>query len=164
MRGLVDELVCLTGLEPAAASAALGIAAEALAVRLDAAARKALWAVLPASVGAPPPVLAGAGHAEELYCRTAHQLGLGLLQAIETAQIACQSIHARLDAEARARLLRQLHPTLAELLGRSRSLDAAPADPTHHLPGTGHTLATGRPASRHPVSESRPPRTPRRSQ
>src|SRR4029079_2041283 len=75
--------------------------------------------------------------------------------AVEWVQAVCQSLYEALDTERRQLLARRLPDEWAALLA---SAPRAPEsdEPRGTLPGHGHTLATGRPGSRHPLSESAP--------
>jgi hypothetical protein len=75
--------------------------------------------------------------------------------AIERVGAVCESLRDELDAERRLLLARRLPAEWAALLDsapRAREAD----EPHGTLPGHGHTLATGRPGSRHPLSQSGP--------
>ena len=95
--------------------------------------------------------------AEDLYelVRKLDNVPLGM--AREHAQIVLRLIAERLDPDLRTRLVRTLPADLAELL--ADHVEGAPpahSRPSHAPPLT--TLASGRPGSRHPVSEARPDR------
>ncbi len=72
--------------------------------------------------------------------------------AIEHGECACRALAEQMSLELRARLQRNL-PRLESLFAVCDT-PSEPAPPPIH----GSTLATGRPGSRHPLSESRPER------
>jgi uncharacterized protein (DUF2267 family) len=154
MTNVIEDITRRTGLEPSAAADALRGVIEVLASGLAQDARDDVLALLPAPVsGAAAAERAPLG-ASELYRRVGQALGAGQAESLEVAQVVCQAIHAHLSDEARARIARQLDPSLLELMVEAPT--AAAPEPLHHLPGGGRTLATGRPGSAHPISESAP--------
>lgn len=77
-------------------------------------------------------------------------------QALEIVQVVARTLASRLPEDLRSRLERHARGTLARLWTRP-AVPPAPPKPVHTPPpGSGHTLATGRPGSRHPVSEAGP--------
>lgn len=92
----------------------------------------------------------------ELYDRVRSYEGVALGFAREHAQVVCRAIGELLDDEVRALLDRVLPEELALLFHPRVPVERSPE--THHAhSGSHHTLATGRPGSSHPVSESAPP-------
>jgi len=151
---LIDEVAGRTGLERSAAAAAVQGAVEVLAAGLEPVTRADLLAVLPGA-DERVAIASGPATADELYRRTAQALGMREAEALETAQVVCQLIGARLSGEARARLAQQLDPELVQVM--TDPVGAAPAAaPLHRAGGEGHTLASGRPGSERPLSESAP--------
>lgn len=108
-----------------------------------------------------PPGLASALEAEpstdfdapELYRRVAQLTGLPEGFAVEQTQIACQLLAEALNGEGRAQLHKHLPVDIAALCVPRETSGPAPE---HRRPGHGHTVASGRGGSRHPVSEGRP--------
>ncbi|CAN97304.1 hypothetical protein sce7135 [Sorangium cellulosum So ce56] len=95
---------------------------------------------------------------DELFDRIARREGAPRGFGMEHAQAVCQVIGEALPEAERVRLQRHL-PDWADLFA-PRSAGAPPPRPAHAASppetGQGSTLATGRPGSRHPVSEARP--------
>jgi uncharacterized protein (DUF2267 family) len=94
----------------------------------------------------------------EVYGRVARREGVRFGFGAEHAQVAFQIVGEALPEEVRARLQRHLGQRLGQLL-EPRVLEPVPereyaAPPPE--PGQGTTLASGRPGSRHPLSEGRP--------
>lgn len=131
--------------------------------------RRALAAHLPPSLGS-----ALAGHTvevdddvERFYGRVALALKTPMTRAVEDARIVCSLLAARLSPDERDRLAHDLPVALAQLFltpaGESVEADDEPSESAlpavHEDAPSGHTLASGRPGSRHPVSESRLDRT-----
>jgi uncharacterized protein (DUF2267 family) len=79
--------------------------------------------------------------------------------AFEHAIAAGEAFVLELPPELLGRLRRRLPRALAELLEPRESPAAPPPHPLHPpaAPGAGTTIASGRPGSRHPLSESAPP-------
>lgn len=79
--------------------------------------------------------------------------------AVEHATAAGEALVLELPPELLARLRRRLPSALAALLEPRERPGVAPPHPRHPpaTPGTGTTLASGRPGSRHPLSEASPP-------
>jgi uncharacterized protein (DUF2267 family) len=98
----------------------------------------------------------------ELFQRvsSAEEVRYGL--AIEHGEAVCEALGQHLDPELRARLQRHLAAEWAALFEPRTNSSPEPspddADAWHGTPpGQGHTLASGRPGSRHPLSEAAPP-------
>lgn len=91
----------------------------------------------------------------ELYDRVSRREGVALPFGVEHAQVVCRVLAEALSHDALTRLHKELSPPLAELF----CVPPRPPlpEPVLHLPPSepGHTLADGRPGSRHPLSESR---------
>ena len=80
-------------------------------------------------------------------------------RAVEHAQLACHALAHAMDAEGRRHLTLHLHPSMHELFEPAPASEPAPpgrARGRHVPPGSGHTLASGRVGSRHPLSEAAP--------
>jgi uncharacterized protein (DUF2267 family) len=150
---LIDEVAGRTGLEKSAAAAAVQAVVEVLAAGVEPMTQGDLLAIVP---GAGERAIARKpATADELYRRTGDALGMRKAEALETAQVVCQLIAARLSGDGRARLERQLDPELAQLM--TDPVAAAPAAPRRHRKGgTGHTLADGQPGSERALSENPP--------
>jgi uncharacterized protein (DUF2267 family) len=95
--------------------------------------------------------------------RVGELAGLPLAHALEQAQVVCQVLAELSDPDALAHLA-TLPPGLAALL-EPRARGPAPPPPRRPAtaPGTGRTLASGRPGSGHPLSESSADRAHRES-
>lgn len=150
MQGIIADVIARTGLDASTAADVVRTVAEALASHLDAATRRELEAIVPLSSSEPRMPIA----LEELRFRIAHRSGISPGRAIEVASV-CQVIADRLDRDTRARLHRQLPADLRALLEPPPSQEGEVPD-IEHLPGTGGTLAAGRPGSAHPLSEAGP--------
>ena len=162
---LLSDVARQTGLDQNASATAVRIAIDLLAPGLGWAARRDLMDLSPGGpVGRRTAVGSSARssprarpHAEELYWRIGHELGISPAQARETAQVVCQALHARLSPDTRTLVHRDAHPTVADLFSPSAAAEAPPVDePEHRIPGTGRTLASGQPGSRHPLAEPSP--------
>lgn len=125
---------------------------------------RALAEHLPPSIGRR---LEGHPHAgdfdrRELYDRVARREGTALGFGIEHVEVVCRVVGEAQPEEVRARLCRHLPKDLAELF----CAPPAPQPPpprVHHAQEERMTLASGRPGSAHPLSESRPPLAQRHS-
>ena len=157
MRTLLDDVRSRTGLDRATIASAVRVAVEVLAPSLDERARQDLLAVVPDAIDAPIPPIERAVPIEELQARIRRELGASRGRAVELAEVIGQAIFARVSHETRARAGALLHPSMRELLAVPPS-EAAPAaeESAPRQPGTGRSLATGRPGSAHPVSEAHP--------
>lgn len=100
---------------------------------------------------------------DDLYDRVAQRTGLPPGQARELSQVVLRLVGDRLSGDACARLSLHLPAPWRALLERSPTAAAAGALSRHVLPGTGHTLATGRPGSQHPLSQAHPDRAQQES-
>ncbi len=98
---------------------------------------------------------------DELYHRVARGEGVERSFGAEHAQAVCQVLGEAIPEDARHRLQTHLGPGLAPLF-EPRDTPLPPPRPVHCAPpvdpGQGTTLATGKPGSRHPVSEAQPER------
>lgn len=78
-------------------------------------------------------------------------------RALEQVEVVCDALATNLSPETRAHLELALPEELRLLLTQRAPLPAPSPhrDRTPHVePGTGHTLSTGRPGSRHPVADA----------
>lgn len=131
---------------------------RAIGPTLQADDRRAMAEALPAEVG--NALLDGryreATDAAALYAEVARKSRLSTGMAREVTQAVAQAIARRLDPELRERLARHADATLGALW----TTPPAPlprAQPRRRYPsakGPTHTLATGRPGSRHPLCEA----------
>lgn len=147
--------------DPGEAERAVAAVARVLGQRLLPEERASLVAVLPGPVAAR---LSAAAYerdfdAGELYDRVARATAIGHGFGMEHTQAVCQVIGGLLPEDARRRLQKALPPELHPLF-EPRDLGSPPPRPVHGRPpvepGAGTTLATGRPGSRHPVSDAQP--------
>jgi uncharacterized protein (DUF2267 family) len=92
----------------------------------------------------------------ELYEHVKETEPVRLGIAVEHARVVCEVLAEALDAEGLA-LLRARLPAEWASLFRPRTNEGASAEPPGPPAGSGHTLASGRPGSRHPLSEAGPP-------
>lgn len=97
------------------------------------------------------------GDVEAFFARVSAREGVPLGLAREHASIVLRALSLGLDPPLRARLARALPEDLAALLSPRAPSAAHPAHaPARHAPPL-TTLASGRPGSHHPVSESKVP-------
>jgi len=147
--------------EPAEAEGAIRSTLEALAELLAPADATAIAAALPPGL-ASVIVRRPRGSAQplgDLYARIAASEGVSLGRAVEQVGAVCQAVAEALDVDGRVLLQRRLTPEWAQLFAleeRAPAPDGPPGAPGT-APGHGHTLATGRPGSRRPLSEARSP-------
>lgn len=148
-RGALDEVEARRAVE-----ATLEIVASHLTPEDARAVARALPDPLAASVLRPEHQ--GRGSADEIYREIGDREGVSVGFAREHAQVICGVLLEQLDPDLRTRL--ELHgggamqelfapPSPAPEIERPRSREPVPA-------GEGHTLATGRPRSRHPIAEA----------
>lgn len=90
---------------------------------------------------------------DSLFRTVKHLEQVPLAKAVELAEVVCEALADALDPDALAVLVRRLPPSIAELL---RGAKRSPSVPGRH-PVSGSDLASGRPGSRHPLSEARSP-------
>jgi hypothetical protein len=140
------------------AEAVVAAALDAVGQHLGASGRAFIAEQLPApfAAAAQRPTPSGAPRPVDLYAElaTSEQLTIGL--AVEHARAACSALAESFDDEARSLLERRLPPEWAELFAPV-AFAAEAGVPTGTVPGHGHTLATGRPGSQHPLAEASPP-------
>jgi uncharacterized protein (DUF2267 family) len=133
-------------------------ALDALGPTMQADDRRALEGALPSDV---VDRLLAAHHAPErgeaeVVAALASSASLAPGRALEVLQVVAETLAGRLPELLRGRLERHAHPELAPLW-TAPSTPEPPPRPVHHpAPGHGHTLASGRPGSRHPLAESGP--------
>lgn len=121
----------------------------ALGARLTPDERKALGAELPASLDAALNARAGASVAPgDFVASIANLEGVERCRAVEYASGVCRALAETMSFDAIARLRRAL-PDLAQLFERQ---PAAPPPSPH--PRNPHSLAEGRPGSRHPLASA----------
>ena len=157
----VGELVGLAGADDArrAVRATLLALGELLPPRERAALGQAVAPPLPTNLGA------GAARRmdlDEFFDTVRRREGVGLGFAREHTEVVCRVLGEQLPRELRGEIERALPEAIAELF-RERDIDALP--PAHPVAAgeRHHSLATGRPGSRHPVSTSRPDEAQRHS-
>lgn len=94
---------------------------------------------------------------EAFYESVAHRAAVPLGLARELSQVVLHELGTRIGAELRSRLAHHAGPSMAWLWDQPSAPEAAPRPAgTRSRPGGGHTLASGRPGSRKPLSESGP--------
>ena len=152
---LVTRVAARTGAPSLdAARRAVEATVDLLGTQLTAAEAKVLAADLPTELVA---WVRGAQSAdrsgEETLAHLAAQESIPRAAAVEYAHVVCQVLAEEVPAETRALLSRRLPAPWCELF-HARSAPPPPA-PLHHAPppGAGHTLASGRPGSQHPVAD-----------
>lgn len=97
---------------------------------------------------------------DEFYARVAAREGVAPSVALEHAQVVCLALAEALDPDARAHLTLHLEPAWHGLF--SRRPEQPPGFELHGAarrrvaPGSGTTLATGKPGAHHPLSEAGP--------
>jgi uncharacterized protein (DUF2267 family) len=156
---LLDRIVSLGGLDAKhEAIAALRAALAALGEQLDADARRAIAQALPEQLGAALNLQEGRGTFDlaEFYDHVWRREGVSLGFAREHAQIVCRVLGESLPGEALGSLDRALPAPFAALFHSPSWRPALTQHPLAH-DDRHHTLATGRPGAKHPLSESAPP-------
>jgi uncharacterized protein (DUF2267 family) len=156
---LLDKIVALAGLDTTReAERALRATLAALGELLPEKERRAFADALPSRLGM---VLEMRKHhgpfgLEEFFGHVQRREVTSAGFAREHAQVVCRVLGEALPDDARARLERAVPAEYVDLF-RGVSRDTAPP-PTHPVePGARHhSLATGKPGSRHPVSEAHP--------
>jgi uncharacterized protein (DUF2267 family) len=156
---LVGEVQLRAGFEtPEEAERVIAVAARVLGERLLPDEVGPLAASLPDQVAARLRV-ASYSHdfdVDELYDRVGRGEGAGRGFGREHTQAVCQVLGEALPEAVRTRLQRHLGPAFAALF-EPRPVHLAPPRPVHGArapeAGEGHTLATGRLGSHHPLSE-----------
>ena len=100
---------------------------------------------------------------EDPYDDLAARASLPRAVAVEHAHVICQLLADELGPDSQVLLARNLGSPWRELFHWREETESPP--PPHHAPrpGEGHTLASGRPGSRHPVAESGADRAQRES-
>jgi uncharacterized protein (DUF2267 family) len=156
---ILDEVMWRAGLfDRNAAGTALDATLESLGERLTAPDAVRLAEALSPQLAAALHRLARhtASSTSALYARIAVAEAVSPSVAVEHAQATCRALANALDADARALLEHRLPPDWAALfvLGseQEQPFDPPPPGPP---PGHGHTLATGKPGSSHPLAEAR---------
>jgi uncharacterized protein (DUF2267 family) len=155
---LIEDVMWRGGIrDRAGAEAALEQSLEAVAAHLGADDRKSVAERLPASFAAIviQPARAATAGMRDLYARIAAREKISLGRAVEYVQAAGGALAELLDETARELLVRRLPAEWSALF-----VPVAPASeadlPPGTQPGHGHTLATGRPGSLHPLAEAAP--------
>lgn len=158
---LLDEITWRTGLsDRTAAGTALDATLEALGERLTAPDAAAFAEALPPPLAAALHRLARhtAPKPSALFARIAVTEGVSPGVALEHGEAVCRALAGALGPELRALLAHRLPTDWAALFAPGSGEPPADIPPAGPLPGHGHTLATGKPGSSHPLSEARPPR------
>lgn len=102
----------------------------------------------------------GAVPIDRLHASIARREGTSRGIASEHAQLVGELLREEMDEEAIKLLPLHLRPELASLFGERAGEPASTGDEARHFqPGSGRTLATGRPTTRHSICESEPERT-----
>lgn len=129
--------------------------------------RAALTAELELPDGAPllAEGYAGPRNESSFFADVEEATGLSPGEARELTEMICTHICQRISPGLRERLERHADPSLVHLwrdhgVIEAPAVEASPHHPPAPQPGQGHTLASGRPGSRHPVSEAGPPAHP----
>ena len=161
-RHLVDESAFIArirdlGLADDAHAAHAGRATlAAVGECLPAPERTALIAALPPKLASYVGVYRGPAGAEQLFERVREHEGTTAGFAREHAEIVCRVLGEMLPEEASLRIQRALLPSVAALFNPP----PPPGEPPPYAVPHGerhHTLATGVPGSRHPISDAPPP-------
>lgn len=92
----------------------------------------------------------------DFYAEVREAEGVPMGFAMEHALVVCQVLAEAVDLEARKHLSVHAPRSMAPLFTLRSMPAAAPPHLSEHivLPGSGHTLASGRPGSEHPLSEA----------
>jgi uncharacterized protein (DUF2267 family) len=94
----------------------------------------------------------------EFYQLVGLREGVSLGFAREHAQVVCRVLGEQLPPDLCGAISQLLPESVADLFQqRPRSTPPPPPHPVPHGGEQHHTLATGKPGSRHPISEARPP-------
>jgi uncharacterized protein (DUF2267 family) len=153
---LAERVALHAGLDRDGAERALTAVASVLGQRLGRPEAEALAGELPAACGAAllGAAFDGAFDRDDFVARVAAREGVAAGFAIEHVVAVLGAIG---EAASQPTLARLEHALGAELFApfTTHSAAAAPAAAPHV--GGGHTLADGRPGSRHPLSEAAPP-------
>ena len=152
---LISRVKQLSGLSDRAdAMRAIRATLVALGERLRDEERDALARELPASLRGLLDRAAYAGDfdRDELFARVARHGGLDRGCALEYAEVVLGALAAELPWETLTRLRKELGPAIAPLLAEP---EAPPVIAKGSSPRSGSTMASGRPGSRHPLSEAR---------
>jgi uncharacterized protein (DUF2267 family) len=151
---LVDRVMSHGGLDRAKdALRAIRATAAVLGERLPVEGKDALARALPRTLGSlvRACVAQRAFDLDDLYDRVRAREGVSEGFAREHAQAVCASLGELLPAEVKQILDAHLPPPIAELF-HTREV----GEPPPHGTARAHTLASGRPGSAHPISESAP--------
>ncbi len=161
---LVERVRALGGLtRDDEAYRAIRATLSALGQQLSPRERRILHDALPPSlrrglgVGAPHPL-----ELKDFFHVVHRREGVSEGFAREHAQVVCRALGELVPRELRARLERELPPAVAELL-EAPEAPSAPLDYPSPRVEWHHTVARGKPGSRHPVSTSRADRAQRHS-
>jgi uncharacterized protein (DUF2267 family) len=148
---LIEEVAAHAGVSRTEGARAIAALLATLAERLSAAESAALADALPDTLAAPlhSGCYEGTFDRDELIARVARREGVGLTFALEHAQSVGRVLAEALPPSLLERLRRALPPDIAALLAPP-PVEAEPPPRTPY----GHTLADGRPGSRHPLSEA----------
>jgi uncharacterized protein (DUF2267 family) len=132
---------------------------EALGARVPAPEREALARALPLKLARAVSAerFRGTGSAADLYAAVVRSERVHGGFAHEHVQIVLVALGELLPEELVTRLERAVAPSIAELLAGAPRAASEPAPHRTSSSARHHTLATGKPGSRHPVSESPPP-------
>jgi uncharacterized protein (DUF2267 family) len=151
------ERVCARGpATPRQARRSIEVVLRSLGAMLTAEERLPLTTVLPApcaqAVSASPSSGARTGSVERLYteCADAGPVAEASRER-ELAQVVCAALGEVVPLEVRSRLTRALPVDVASLFA---FVEATPFEPPQRP--RGHTIASGRPGSRHPLADSAP--------
>jgi hypothetical protein len=156
---LIDEITEALGVEPKMAERGLWATVHAVGPSVQPEDRRAL----PTSV--PPRIrdaiaasrYVGPLDEEAFYESVAQRVPTTVGHAREIAQVVLKLISARLGPERRGRLAHHAGPSMAWLWEQPPRPDAPPSrSRAAPAPGHGHTLASGRPGSLHPLADAGP--------
>lgn len=154
---LLERIVQLAGLDTTQeASAALRATLTALGERLLDEDRDIVAGALPPELGVilRSAKFRGSFDVADFFDRVRRSEGVSLGFAREHAEVVCRAVAEALEEEARLRMEGALPDSFAELFRVPLPSEPPPAHPLGQSERH-HTLATGRPGTRHPVSESR---------
>jgi uncharacterized protein (DUF2267 family) len=158
---LLEKAGSLGGVEPLRAERAIEAVLETLGEALPDEEARVLAAELPAPASAwlLRRRVPGRFARSVLYDRVARRTGGSAGFAVEQTQAICELL-AGIAPEAVVSVRPALEPEIAELLASRDRREAQPLRPIRMDADHpyAHTLATGRPGSRHPLSEGRPDR------